>query len=239
MKKITVLLLTILSVFCLDVINVRASTVIEGPEVIHKAKNQVLTISDILSFYESDIGEVAVSFDEFTGNGNQIGTYNVQLYVAEGEIVYPKDIEVNVIDSLPAQIKAVGNYKDIYTNTSSELQNSTIITALESTGYIYTIQTTQMYILNNTYKANFEIPGSYDYVFRLVDSTGYDNTFSIKINVSDSGTLPNPDYIYEKPETMVSKLMNLLKTILIWSVVIISLFVLYKFFKPKVKAVLK
>lgn len=239
MKKITVLLLILSAVFCLGPLKTKASTVIEGPEVIHKAKNQVLTIADIISFYSSEVGDVSVSFDKFTGNGNRIGVYEVQLYVAQGETVYPKDIEVNVVESLPAQIKAVGNYKDIYTNTTAELSQNSILLALESTGYIQIIETTQMYILTNTYKANFATPGTYDYVFRLVDSTGYDNTFSIKIYVSDTGTLPTPDFVYEKPASKISSLLNILKNILIWGGIIFVIITIYKLTKPKVKAVLK
>lgn len=239
MKKITVLLLLIVSVFCLGQ-SVRASTVIiEGPEVIHKSKNQVLTISDIISFYSSDIGEVAVSFDRFTGNGNKIGTYNVQLYVTEGEIIYPKDIEVNVIESLPAQVKAVGNYKNIYTNSDAELTQKNILDTLEATGFIRTTSTTQMYILTNTYKANYKTSGAYDYVFRLVDSTGYDNTFSIKINVSDTGTLPTPDFVYVKEPSFISRAFSFLKSSLIWFAIGIAIITLFKFSKKKVKGALK
>jgi hypothetical protein len=241
MKKITVLVLILLSVISLGSITAMASSTVTiiGPTTIHKAKNSILTTSDILNMYSSNIGEVAVSVDEFTGNGNIKGSYLLELYATDGIDLGSKVVTIIVIESLPTRIKAVGDNKNIYTNTSSTLTQADILTALRLTEYILITDTTQMWILNNQYTSNAANPGSYFYEFRLVDASGYDNTFSIQIITSDAGTLPDPDYVYTPEPGFIDQAWAVIKAILVWLLVIGVGFIAYKFIDAKAKKVLR
>lgn len=241
MKKITVLILMIISILSLGRLPTRASTVIIGPSVIHKAKNTVLPITDILDMYTSSLGDVSISIDGYTGNGNLVGEYLIEVYATDGTNIHSKEVTIVVLSSLPSKVRAIGNYSDIYTNTSKALTlKDDIIPALEATGFITTSQTTVGYILINEYSSSYETPGDYLMQFRLLDASGYDETFEIVIHVKDSGTIPEPDIVYTPPKSIIDKAMNIAIAFLSWGAVIVIGFVCYKiFFSRKVKAVLK
>ena len=241
MKKITVLILMIISILSLGSITTRASTVIIGPSVIHKAKNTVLPITDILDMYSSSLGDVSISIDEYTGNGNLVGEYHIEVYATDGTNIHSKEVTIVVLSSLPSKVRAIGNYSDIYTNTSKTLTlKDDIIPALEATGFISTSQTTVGYVLINQYTANYDTPGEYLMQFRLLDASGYDETFEIVIHVKDSGTIPEPDIVYTPPKSIIDKVINLGTIFISWAAIIIFGIMSYKiFFSRKVKAVLK
>lgn len=234
MKKITVLLLILLSVCCLGGLSAKASSTvtISGPSTIHKAKNSILTTSDIISFYTSNFGHVAVSTDNYTGNGNIKGTYLIELYASVGNDIGSKQLNVIVVDSLPSTIKAIGDNKNLYTSNEKTITNQDVLSALDITGHINFNVTTQMYILNNQYTSNYQTPGQYFYEFRLIDTSGYDNIFSLNIIVSDSNTLSDPDYTYQRPESSLTKLFNLLKTV---GIIFLGVFAFYLFYKHIIK----
>jgi len=241
MKKITVLILIFLSVLCLGGLSTRASTVIEGPTIIHKGRNTVLPISDILDMYTSELGPVSVSIDEYTGNGNLIGQYNIEVYATNGTTIHSKMVTVVVVNSLPSKIKAIGNHSDIYTNTSKALTlKDDILPALEITEFVLVTQTTVGYILNNQYTANYDTPGTYFYQFRLLDASGYDMTFDINIIVKDSGSIPDPDIVYTPPRHWTQDFFIIILNIFYLVVFVFVGVILYKIFlRKKVKAVLK
>gem|GEM_PF-1054244 len=241
MKKITVLILIFLSVLCLGGLSTRASTVIEGPTIIHKGRNTVLPISDILDMYTSELGPVSISIDEYTGNGNLIGEYNIEVYATDGTTIHSKMVTVVVVNSLPSKIKAIGNHSDIYTNTSKALTlKDDILPALEITEFVLVTQTTVGYILNNQYTANYDTPGTYFYQFRLLDASGYDMTFDINIIVKDSGSIPDPDIVYTPPRHWTQDFFIIILNIFYLVVFVFVGVILYKIFlRKKVKAVLK
>lgn len=235
MKKITVLILIFLSVLCLGGLSTRASTVIEGPTIIHKGRNTVLPISDILDMYTSELGPVSVSIDEYTGNGNLIGEYSIEVYATDGATIHSKMVTIVVVNSLPSKIKAIGNHSDIYTNTSKALTlKEDILPALQITEFVLVTQTTVGYILNNQYTANYETPGTYFYQFRLLDASGYDMTFDINIIVKDSGSIPDPDIVYTPPRHWTQGFINGIVTIFYWLIFLVPVFFIFKaIFKAK------
>lgn len=240
MKKITVLILMIISILSLGRLPTRASTVIIGPSVIHKAKNTVLPITDILDMYTSSLGDVSISIDGYTGNGNLVGEYLIEVYATDGTNIHSKEVTIVVLSSLPSKVRAIGNYSDIYTNTSKALTlKDDIIPALEATGFITTSQTTVGYILINEYSSSYETPGDYLMQFRLLDASGYDETFEIVIHVKDSGTIPEPDIVYTPPRSIIDKAWDVIVTVFFWIVIGVGIIVLFKvLFKAK-KAVVK
>lgn len=233
MKRL-LFILTFVITLCLSGISTRASTVtISGPDTIHKARNTILTMSDILSLYESTSGEVAISADGYTGNGNLIGSYEVELYANNENIIGSKIITVNVIDSLPSNIKWIGNNDTLYVNSTKKITwESDIKNALLAIDQIDINSTTMMYILINEYSENYDVPGTYKYEFRLVDSSGYDTVKSINIIVLDSEVLPTPDYVSEPSKgimSMIEELWSFIKLIMFALVLIIG----YKFLKKR------
>ena len=235
MKKITVLILIFLSVLSLGGLSTRASTVIEGPTIIHKGRNTVLPISDILDMYSSELGPVSVSIDEYTGNGNLIGQYQIEVYATNGTTIHSKMVTIVVVNSLPSKIKAIGNHSDIYTNTSKALTlKDDILPALQITEFVLVTQTTVGYILNNQYTANYDTPGTYFYQFRLLDATGYDMTFDINIIVKDSGAIPDPDIVYTPPRHWTADVFDFITNLFFWGIIILALvFVIKSLFKAK------
>lgn len=230
MKKITVLILMLLSVVCLGTISARASTVIEGPAVIYKAKNTVLPISEILDFYSSDVGTVAVSIDNYTGNGNVIGTYLVEIYATDGVTIRSKDVSIIVVNSLPGKVKAIGDQNTIYTNTSKALSlRYDILPALQTTGLLAVTNTTAAYILNDQYTDNYQTPGEYFYEFRLVDASGFENTYQINMIVKNSQALPDPDFVYTPPKPWTSHVFEWAINILTWAAILVIFVLLLKF----------
>lgn len=231
MKKLTVLALLILSIVSLSGISARASSTVIGPSTIHKGKNAILTTSDILGFYTSNLGTVSISIDNYTGNGNRIGTYDMEIYATDGVEIVAKNIEIVVVESLPSNIKAIGDSKDLYINNSSKIDWHDIRQSLLITDYINITSTTQVYILNDGYSESYQTPGTYLYDFRLIDASGYDNSFTIKIIVKDTQVMPEPDYVFEPEPSFFDSIVKMIKALLIASGVIFATFMFFKYSK--------
>lgn len=237
MKKLLITITLILTV-SLSGFSTRASTVIiTGPEVIHKAKDSILTISDILSLYQSSNGNVAISYDNYTGNGNKIGEYDIELYVTNESVIESKVISVNVIEYLPSNVKWITDNDKLYVGSNTKITwENEIKDALLEIGLININSSTRMYITDNTYSDNHNKQGEYNYEFRLVDSSGNDVTRSIKIVVLATEDLQEPDYVSPKPKGLLDSISAFLLNI--WSFIEVVLLVLailigYKFLKRK------
>ena len=77
-KKLFVLLTAFIFAFSIN-LAAESNPKITGPDLIQKEKYQVLTLSDILALYSSNVGGVSILSDDFTGNGATIGTYQIEL----------------------------------------------------------------------------------------------------------------------------------------------------------------
>jgi hypothetical protein len=171
MRKISALMFILLLFICLSSTTTYASSDILGPSVIHKEKNQVFTISDLLSLYDRD---VFIYADEYTGHGNVAGEYIITLY--QGEIT--KDVLVVVIDkwgSLQSStdVLFVTDYKDIYVANDRYLSLYEILYDIYgSTGYIDTSYQFRYEELTDTYHDNFSEDG-------LIDSGAYELSFNL------------------------------------------------------------
>jgi len=203
MKKITVLVLLVLTALAGSFTTYASSTVIVGPDVIHKQYNHILTITDILSLYRSDLGAVTLSEDNYTGYGNILGVHTLQLYASNGTVADAHEVSINVISEL-GNVQAVTDYKDIHLRINQILSPSDIVYVLEKTGYLQISASTQMMILSDTYTENSEIPGEYLFEFRMINSAGIDMTYLSKIYVSEDDNLFVPGIIFEAPPTVVS-----------------------------------
>lgn len=233
MKKIMALLL----IFAITNIklNINAdSAVIYGPTVIHKQVNSILTMSDILALYQSDLGPVTVSIDEYTGNGNIVSIYALQLYASDGTSIGTKNIEVHVINNL-GNVKAVSDYKNVHLTLSQakEMTLAEIPKVIARTGYFTLMPGAQMAIISDTFTASKQTPGIYNFEYRIVDSTGYDETFLSNIYVYDSNNMIEPDFVYgNKPNTMDS-VTGFIKTAFFMLAVGVGVAFIYRISKSK------
>lgn len=236
MKKIAVLVLLALSILTTSMTTYAISTEIVGPDVITKQANSILTITDILSLYRSEIGSIILSEDNYTGYGNILGLHTISLYASNGEIAATKHIEIYVVSEL-GNVQCVTDYKDIHLKTTQILTPAAIVYVLQNTGYIEITSSTQMMILSNTYTENSDVAGQYLFEFRLVNSAGLDQTYSSQIFISDSNNLFVSDIVFvPEPSIIVSAFDFILDVIIFVVLVVLVVWGVKKFKKKRKKA---
>lgn len=199
MKKVIALLL--LFTFTNLKLNIKASSaVIYGPSVIHKQVSSILTMSDILALYQSELGPVTVSIDEYTGNGNVVSSYALQIFATDGTSIATKNVVIYVVNNL-GNVKAVTDYKNIHMTLTQaqEMTLAEIPKIVARTGYFTLITGAQMAIISDTFTAGKSTPGMYQFEYRIVDQTGYDETFLSNVYVYDSSSMIDPDVVYGNP----------------------------------------
>lgn len=219
MKKLIALLLLITISF--SKLNIKASSaVIYGPSVIHKQVNSILTMSDIMALYQSELGPVTVSIDEYTGNGNVVSSYAMQLYASDGTSIATKDIVIYVVQTL-GNVKAVTDYKNIHLTLTQaqEMTLAEIPKVVARTGYFNLRIGAQMAIISDTFTANKNKVGIYQFEYRIVDSTGYDETFLSNVYVYDSSSMIDPDIVYGNEPSSLDGIASFIKTLIMLFVI--------------------
>ena len=216
-KKISVLFLAVLSImlFPSNVV-VSASSDIEGPEIIHKEKNQVFTIMDLLSLYDID---VFIETDGYTGYGNVPGEYTVVL--TQG--LTTKDVTIVVVekwDNLMSSndVLFVANYKDIYVSSDRNLTLYEIIYYIyDTTGYVETDYQFRYEEIVDEYHYNFSdgliVEGTYEFTFRLTYYSGEQATYSTFIHTTEIQELSG--IVLEPPPTTIDKIMSAVPWVLV------------------------
>lgn len=233
MKKITVLVILIFSMFASSMTIHATGADIIGPSVIHKEQHKILTISDIISLYSSSLGYIQISDDQYTGFGNILGSHSIELYATNGTLQASKNITIIVVPSL-GNVLAVTDYKNIFLRTNQTLSPSQIVAVLEKTGHIQITATTQMMMLVNTYTENASTPGIYYFEFRLVNAAGINNVYSSVITVSEDMDPFIPDIVFEAPPSLLSRMWRFLEPF-VYIGVVIALLILYAKHKKKRK----
>ena len=155
-------------------------------------------MTQILDLYESDLGEVVVTEDAYTGYGDVPGNYAVTLGVDDTEAT--KSISVNVRQTIGTVIAVTvtGGSYEIYLHKNTTLTPNQIIDVLINVQYIVVTSSTQITVLTNTYTANASAPGNYTFEFYLATTSGVEETYLITLQVNDTETL-NPDIVLEEP----------------------------------------
>lgn len=233
MKKVIALLL-LFTIANLK-LNLKASSaVIYGPSVIHKQVDSILTMSDILALYQSELGPVTVSIDEYTGNGNVISSYALQLFATDGTSIATKNVVIYVINNL-GKVKAVTDYKNIHMTLTQaqEMTLAEIPRIVSRTGYFTLITGAQMAIISDTFTAGKSTPGMYQFEFRIVDQTGYDETFLSNVYVYDSSSMIDPDVVYGGPSNSMDGIAAVFRTFIGFFALGLGIAFLYKLSKKK------
>ncbi len=235
MKKFLLTLVTLFFSFSLvsaNLLGAGSGVEIRGPNKIQKEQYQILTLSDILSFYTSDAA-MTVSEDNYSGNGAVLGVHTIVLFATDGVETKEKTVEIEVIKSIGYGVRAVTNLKDIHIAKSNVLLPQDIVQIHNRTGVFALNQTSQMSILTDNYTTFSEVPGTYVFEYRIMDATGLDQVISCNITVYDSERLQTPVIVI--PKTPSS--FDLVKKVLVNSAsVIIIIIVAFFLFKMVRKA---
>lgn len=220
-RTISVLFVAALFVFATTT-SVGAATGIDGPSVVHKEKNQVFTIGDLLSMYDVD---VFVQTDGYTGYGNVPGEYTVVL--TQGYTT--KDVTVVVVENWgnlteSNDVLYVADYKDIYVSNDRMLTLYEIIYYIyDTTGYVVTEYQFRYEELLDEYHSSFNEDdtideGSYELSFRLTYYSGEQATYSALIHVVEIQELPG--IILEPPPTTIDRIMSAVPWLLVIGAVV-------------------
>lgn len=188
-----------------------------GPDVIHKEKNQIFTVIDLVKLYDQD---VFIQEDNYTGNGNQTGTYDVILN--QGDQV--KTVQIIVIENWgnledSNDLLFVTNQKNIYLSSERELTLYEIVyyiyanTGLVETNYNFRYEEieNQYYISRN--ESGIIPAGTYTHDFKLTYYSGEQVTFRTLINVVELPEIPG--VVLEPPPGVLDQIMGMVPLFLI------------------------
>jgi len=216
MRKIAMLLLALFSIF-LTSIDTQAATEITGPSVIHKEINQALTITSILGFYDPD---VMILEDGYTGHGNMPGEYTITLK----KNTNTKDVTIHVIIKWgdlvnSSDVIAVTDYKDIHVVNNRVLTPYEIVYFIlmttgyfENTSYFYYEPLIDTYTTAALNEDETITPGIYQYSFKAMFFSGYEETYSSTIYVVKARQISG--VILEPPATTSDKMIKALPWII-------------------------
>jgi len=202
MKKLIIMLIGFSALIAPMTITYAVGEDISGPEIILKQADKILTSTNILDLYSSELGDIEIVSDAYTGYGNVPGNYAVTLGVSETEVT--KEISVNVRQTIGPVIAVTvtdGSY-EIILHKNTTLTANQIIDVLINVQYIVVTSSTEITVLTNTYTANASAPGNYTFEFYLATVAGVEETYLVTLQVNDSETL-TPDINLNPPAPTV------------------------------------
>ncbi len=213
MKKILILILLLLPLLLLTPGKIYGAEEINGPDVIYKQSDKVLTMTTIKSLYSYDTGTIEVLEDNYTGYGNISGIYDVKLGVAS--TAFTKDIQISVRKTI-GDVIAVTQINDAYTihmYKNKSLTLNEVVKVLENVQYIVVTSTTEIQILTDTYTDNYDSPGLYVFEFYLANTSGFESEYTVNIKVNNSEKLL-PDILVVDDRTAFWSNLGSIATIL-------------------------
>ena len=204
--------------------------VFSGPTVISKSSTQAMTISQIKSqLSANDIidgnltSNIQVVSDDYTGNGNVVGSYNIQFSVSDssGNIAY-HTISIEIYDNLPPIFYVKDGYF-VSVVQSVHLTQQDFIDILQITGQISVSGTggIEVYTLLNEYESNESTPGIYALSFRTVSQSGDESVYNMAVEVMEDTENP-VDVIEDEDSSTLSQFWDDNKTYIIGGLIIIS-----------------
>lgn len=108
------------------------------------------------------------------------------------------------------------DYKNIHLTLTQaqEMTLAEIPKIVARTGYFELIQGAQMAIISDTFTAGKATQGIYQFEYRIVDQTGYDETFLSNVYVYDASSMIDPDVVYGGEPNSLDGFARTLQTIL-------------------------
>lgn len=228
MKKLISLVFLMLSLVLISTpVHASDSMSINGPDMVFKQSDAIVTIHDILLLYEAP--GAYLTFDEsrdgFTGNGANNGIYDVTLIASNGLTEIERTIQIKVITYI-GNITLVTDSGNIYVRPDQILTFSDIRNVLKNIGIINIPAGTGYQIIKDDYSGNESTLGFYDYKFRLISPSGAIQNVSIKIFVTDDFTSFNPDDIIQPEPSPLTNTLSSISSYLIGTVSFIGLLVI-------------
>ncbi|BCR35561.1 DUF5011/hyalin repeat domain-containing protein [Mariniplasma anaerobium] len=218
-----------------------------GPTTISKPTTEAMTITEIkgqLSANDAINGNLTSSIqivsDEYTGNGNVVGNYDIQFSVTDssGNIEY-HTFSVEVFDNLPPVFYVRDGYF-VTVEQSVTLSQQDFIDILEITGQI-TVSGTgdiEFYSLLNEYEGNETTPGIYALSFRAVSQSGDEAIYNMAVEVMEDSE--DPIDVIEEDTFDITAFWNDNKTYIIGGLIFVaSLMVVFSIYKKVKKNVPK
>lgn len=208
---------------------------INGPNLIQKEQFQVLTLSDILALYSSNIGGVSIQDDGYTGNGASIGIYEIELIASDGTNQVIKTIEIEVLSVIGYKVRAVTDQVNIHISKANKLSPIDIVNVHNKTRVLTLNSTSQIEVLSDDYTENYNTAGTYLFEYRIMDASGLDKTVSSYITVYDSERLENPITVIPPREKsdLFKRIGNTITSILILATAIVAGLFAYRILRRK------
>ncbi len=202
------------------IINDDVSPIIEGPDVIYKGSQYLLTFDDIIDLFKiSDDSELATKIYDgdtsgnktYEGNGNVPGDYMVRL-TAEDENgnLGIKPIEIKVYNEL-APIMILDN-TTIFVFNNIKLESSDFIQILKTTKLVNTNYENSYTILEDTYSDSYMSTGLHKLSILVKSSSGNSLTHTFEIKVLQS----KADIFEESDHTWVNSVGDFFENIWLW-----------------------
>jgi P2-related tail formation protein len=200
-----------------------------GATTISKPLSTTMTITQIKSQITANdaidgnlTASIQVVSDDYTGNGNRFGDYDVQFSVTDnsGNIAY-HTITVSVIDDI-APIFYVRDGYFVAVDQVVSLTQQDFIDILVATGQI-TVSgsgTVEIYQLLNEYEGNEATPGIYALSFQVVTQSGNESIYNMAVEVLESTDDP-VDVIEDNSDFDLTVFWNTNKTYIIGGLILL------------------
>ncbi len=195
MKKVILTILIAMAFLFTTVHAFAAEEPIEGPSVIQKQYDKILTLSNILTLYTSEFGDPEVISENYVGYGDIPGLYTITIGVA----TYTKEVSIRVMQTL-GDVIAVTDDDVIYVYKDTTLTNNEIINTFINAKQLLIDSQSSVVVITNQYDDNPNTPGIYLFEFRILSTNGSEETYSTYIKVSPENQIV-PDMEIEGPVT--------------------------------------
>ena len=194
MKKIILIMFILLSILVVTTTPVFAVGDILGPDIVYKDANEIVSINDITSLYTASEAVVIAHQDGFTGKGNIVGEHEIILKATDGlldkfktitvKVTYNKipDIDDKNLFSLVGKTTSSNSYLFV-TLQDKSIDLEDIRDTLINLNELSIVEPSSKQIIVDTYTDNKEIPGTYTFNFKILDSTGIIRNINTKITV--------------------------------------------------------
>lgn len=178
--------------------------VIEGPSVIVKNNNEVLTLSDIIALFtasdnvDGDItNSIWVVRDNYTGFGHKVGEYKIVLAVADSSDNYVEhEVTIKVLDKIPP-VFYIDNFL-INVQSGVVLTKQQIVDLLIATGQLEASGITYVNFVLNEYEGNENVAGVYNLKLSAVSTDGSEKAFDLQVKVLEVEDNINPIIVETK-----------------------------------------
>ena len=169
---------------------------------IYKSADSVLVMSDILNGIKAvdEIDgelEIKVAKDQYTGNGETVGTYLIVLKATDksGNVAF-YNVNIIVSEKMPSKTILIDN-KIILVEKTKKLNKDDFHSVIQMLGTYNTTTTSYTAINSEIYSASYKEPGDYIVEYSVTTTAGYETDGVFIVRVIEARTA---DYVDEKEE---------------------------------------